>query len=69
MPVGMGYRVVMSDLRVDERDGTGDVAQLWSQVSVILPERTKRGSDPVRIRGVVDDVARRSRAEERAGRG
>jgi hypothetical protein len=38
----MGYRVVMSDLRVDERDGTGDVAQLWSQVSVILPERTKQ---------------------------
>jgi hypothetical protein len=32
----------MSDLRVDELDGSGDVAQLWSQVSVILPERTKQ---------------------------
>jgi hypothetical protein len=41
-------RVVMSDLRLssdrslDERDGSAGVAQLWSQVSVILPEQTKR---------------------------
>jgi hypothetical protein len=44
----MGYRVAMSDLRLssdrslDERDGSAGVAQLWSQVSVILPEQTKR---------------------------